>query len=29
MAVFNIITDLALVIFPFPILRYVTLDKKA
>ena len=29
MAVFNILTDLALVVFPFPILRYVKLDKKA
>ncbi|KAH7114161.1 hypothetical protein B0J13DRAFT_600155 [Dactylonectria estremocensis] len=29
MAVFNIITDAALVIFPFPIFRYVKIDRKA
>ncbi|KAM6513518.1 hypothetical protein FALCPG4_015923 [Fusarium falciforme] len=29
MAVFNIITDIALIIFPFPILRYLKIDRKA
>ncbi|EFQ30451.1 hypothetical protein CGRA01v4_09994 [Colletotrichum graminicola] len=29
MAVFNIITDIALIVFPFPILRHVKLDGKA
>jgi len=29
MAVFNIITDIALIIFPFPILRHIKLDGKA
>ncbi|KAK1990194.1 hypothetical protein LX36DRAFT_754300 [Colletotrichum falcatum] len=28
MAVFNIITDIALIVFPFPILRHVKLDRK-
>lgn len=29
MAVFNIITDIALIVFPFPILRYITINSKA
>lgn len=29
MGVLNIVTDIALVIFPFPILRYIKLDNKA
>ncbi|KAH7120717.1 hypothetical protein EDB81DRAFT_814601 [Dactylonectria macrodidyma] len=29
MAAFNIVTDVALIIFPFPILRYLTIDRKA
>lgn len=28
MAVFNIVTDIALIIFPFPIFRHVKLDSK-
>jgi hypothetical protein len=29
MAIFNILTDIALILLPFPILRFMTLDRKA
>ena len=29
MAVFNILTDVALIVLPFPMLRHIRLDRKA